>query len=84
MKCARDTRSVRKWTAVLKCAVACHKIIHAMENNELETLDAKLRACHTACNRCVVYCYTSIVFSNSYKAADKILTQLRLYADKSS
>ena len=84
LKCARDTKSIRKWTAVLNCAVACKKIIHAMENNELDKLDANLGACRIACSRCVLYCYTSILFNNSYIAADKILFQLRLCADKSS
>ncbi len=83
LKCARDTRSIRKWNAVLGCAVACKKIIQAMEDNAFDTMDADLHTCRIACKRCVLYCYTSIVFSNSYRAANKILSQLLLHADQS-
>lgn len=83
MKCAHDTGSIRKWTAVLNCAMACKKIIQAMENNEFDQMDTYVRACLAACRKCILYCYTSVLFNNSYIAASKILPQLLVYADDS-
>lgn len=84
LKSTRDTKSIRKWTAALRCAVACRKIIQTIENNELDKMEANMHACQIACKRCILYCYTSDLFSNSYKAASKILSQLRLYSNKST
>jgi hypothetical protein len=83
MKCARDTKSVRKWTVVLHCAMACKEAVQAIENNELDRIETNVHACRIACKKCIDYCYTSVLFSNSYIAADKILSQLQLYSSKS-
>lgn len=83
IKCAHDTGSVRKWTAVLDCAMACRKIVESIENNEFGQMDANIRACRQACKKCILYCSTSALFSNSYRAAYKILPQLLVYSHES-
>lgn len=84
MKCALDNRSVRKWTAVLNCARACRKVIQSLESSEPRKVEADVGACRIACRKCILYCYTSALFSNSHEAANKILQQLRLYSNKSA
>lgn len=78
LKCTRDTKSIRKWTAVLNCAVMCNKIIENMENNEFDQMEANMHRCRIACKRCISSCYTSDLFKNSYNAASKILPKLQV------
>jgi hypothetical protein len=77
LKSARDTKSIRAWTTVLKCATTCSRIIQKIESNELSAIDDDVLACIAACRKCILYCYTSTVFANSYTAACKVLELLQ-------
>jgi hypothetical protein len=82
LKCARDAKSIRQWTAVLNFATSCRQIIQAIENNEFETMEANLHTCLVACKQCALYCYASMVFSNSRMAAQRMLPQLSLFSNE--
>jgi hypothetical protein len=76
INCARKTRSIQKWEAVVNCGIACEKVIQAMERNDLNQVYANILECRLACRKCISYCYSSELFHGAYVAAGRILSQL--------